>query len=313
MAPEFDTGQHQSASATERAQHWFDELDESQVGLLLVLPLALLLLGLYLYPLVRAFLFSLQEISLFATEASWVGPQHYLETLTSGRFWNALQNGIVYTVGSVALTLVIGVGTALVLNRDFVGKRFVTGLILSPYMIPVVGIVLVFRWFFNGLTGVANYAFVQAGLVSEPIAWFSNETYAMPILVLISGWALYPFVTMLVLAKLQTIPDEYYEAAQLMGASRTRKFVSITLPQLRDVLFVAILLRMLWTFNLFDIIWLGTQGGPGNATETLPVMVYRIAFDGLKLGEGAAIAFLTFVVLAAGTSVYFRFFGTEAA
>lgn len=312
MTPELDTSQRGASSTANRAQSWFDDLDESQVGLLLVVPLALLLLGLYLYPLLRAFLFSLQEISLFATDASWVGVEHYVETLSSSRFWNALENGIVYTVGSVALTLVIGMSTALVLNREFVGKRLVTGLVLSPYMIPVVGIVLVFRWFFNGLTGVANYAFVRAGLIAEPIAWFSNETYAMPILVLISGWALYPFVTMLVLAKLQTIPEEYYEAARLMGASRTRQFFSITLPQLRDVLFVAILLRMLWTFNLFDIIWLGTQGGPGNATETLPIMAYQTAFDGLKLGEGAAIAFLTFVVLAAGTALYFRSFGTEA-
>lgn len=311
-----EVSESQPSAATamgDRVRTWFDGLSESQVGLLLVAPLALLLVTLYLYPILRAFLFSLQEISLFATGGEWVGAKHYVELLGSGRFWNAFQNGVVYTVGSVAVTLVLGVGTALVLNRSFFGERFVTGLILSPYMIPIVGIVLVFRWFFNGLTGVANYAFVQLGLISEPIAWFSNPTYAMPILIVISGWALYPFVTMLVLAKLQTIPDEYYEAAQLMGASRTRQFVSITLPQLRSVLFVAILLRMLWTFNLFDIIWLGTRGGPGTATETLPVMAYRIALDGLKLGEGTAVAFLTFVVLAVGTGVYFKAFGEASA
>lgn len=302
-----------ATALVERARTRFDSLSENEVGLLLVLPLALLLFGLYLYPIVRAFLFSLQEISLFATGGTWVGPEHYIEILSSGRFWNAFQNGVVYTLGSVALTLLLGVGTALVLDRSFVGKRFVTGLILSPYMIPIVGIVIIFRWFFNGLTGVANYAFVKIGLINEPIAWFSDPTFAMPILILISGWALYPFVTMLVLAKLQTIPEEYYEAARLMGASRTRQFISITLPQLKSVLFVAILLRMLWTFNLFDIIWLGTQGGPGNATETLPVMAYRIALDGLRLGEGTAVAFLTFVVLAIGTSLYFKSFGEASA
>ncbi|WP_435158674.1 carbohydrate ABC transporter permease [Haladaptatus sp. DFWS20] len=307
---------HQTSAATgvgERLRSRFDDLSENQVGLLLVAPLAILLATLYLYPILRAFLFSLQEISLFATGGEWIGPTHYVELLQSGRFWNAFQNGVVYTIGSVAVTLVIGVGTALVLNRSFVGERVITGLILSPYMIPIVGIVIVFRWFFNGLSGVANYAFVRLGIISEPIAWFSDPAYAMPILILISGWALYPFVTMLVLAKLQTIPAEYYEAAQLMGASRTRQFFSITLPQLRSVLFVAILLRMLWTFNLFDIIWLGTQGGPGNATETLPVMAYRIALDGLKLGEGTAVAFLTFVVLAVGTSIYFKTFGEASA
>lgn len=295
-----------------RVRSWFDDLSENQLGLLLIAPLVLLLLMLYLYPILQAFLFSLQEISLFATGGTWIGTQHYQNLFTANRFWNALKNGVIYTIGSVAVTLVIGIGTALVLDRSFVGKRVITGLILSPYMIPIVGIVIVFRWFFNGLTGVANYAFVQLGLINEPIAWFSDPTYAMPILILISGWALYPFVTMLVLAKLQTIPDEYYEAAQLMGASKTRQFLSITLPQLRSVLFVAILLRMLWTFNLFDIIWIGTKGGPGTETETLPVMAYRIAFDGLHLGEGTAVAFLTFIVLAVGTSVYFKTFGKES-
>jgi len=295
-----------------QARKRVDNLSENQMGLLLVLPLAVLLTVLYLYPILRGFMFSLQEVSLFATDPTWVGAQQYVDTLNSSRFWGALENGIVYTVGSVAVTLVVGVGTALVLNRSFFGERFVTGLILSPYMIPVVGIVLVFRWLFNGLNGVANYVFIQLGFTDAPIAWFSDPTFAMPILIIISGWALYPFVCMLVLAKLQTIPDEYYEAADLMGASSVRKFVSITL-QLKSVLFVAILLRMLWTFNLFDIIWLGTQGGPGNATETLPIMAYRIAFDGLRLGEGTAVAFLTFVVLAIGTSIYFRSFGEASA
>ena len=286
-----------------------DNLNENQVGILLVLPLVLLLGGLYLYPILRAFVFSLQEVSIYATTPEWTGVNHYVELLQSGRFWNAVMNGIIYTVGSVAVTVIIGVGTALVLNRSFTGERIITGLILSPYMIPIVGIVIVFRWFFDGRSGVANYVFVQLGLVNDPIAWFSNPTFAMPILIVISGWALYPFVTMLVLAKLQTIPKSYYEAADLMGASRTRQFISITLPQLKSVLFVAVLLRMLWTFNLFDIIWLGTQGGPGNATETLPVMAYRLAFQSQNLGEGTAVAIMTFVILATATTIYFKLFG----
>lgn len=309
MATDVMNSQQDSQTIVESTLSRFDDLSENHVGILLTLPLVVLLVGLYFYPISRAFVFSLQEVSLFATGGVWIGAQNYVQLLQSDRFWNAFTNGILYTVGSVALTVIIGVGTALVLNRSFVGERFITGLVLSPYMIPIVGIVIIFRWFFNGMTGVANYAFIQLGMISEPIAWFSNPTYAMPILMVISGWALYPFVTMLVLAKLQTIPAEYYEAAELMGASRTRQFVSITLPQLKSVLFVAILLRMLWTFNLFDIIWLGTQGGPGQATETLPVMAYRIAFDGLHLGEGTAVAFLTFVVLAIGTSIYFKAFG----
>jgi len=289
----------------------FGQLSQSTVGVLLTAPLVAILLGLYLYPVIRAIWFSLHEISLFMGETTFLGPGRYVDLITSGSFRNALANGVVYTVGSVAMTLVIGIATALVLNRTFVGERLATGLILSPYLIPVVGTVLIFRWFFDGLYGVGNYVLVQLGLISEPIAWFSSSRYAMPMLIVISGWRLYPFVTMLVLAKLQTIPDEYGEAARIMGASRWTRFRRITLPQLRDVLFVAILLRMLWTFNLFDIIWLGTQGGPGTATETLPVMAYRLTFIGLNLGEGAAVAVATFVVLMFGTLAYFRLYGRE--
>lgn len=289
----------------------FDQLSEGTVGVLLVTPLVALLGGLYLYPVLRAFTFSLHEVSLFLGESTFVGLQHYIELLVTPRFHNALLNGIVYTVASVVLTLIIGIGTALLLNRTFVGERIVTGLILSPYLIPVVGTVLVFRWFFDGLYGVGNFVMLETGLIGERIAWFSSTTYAMPMLILISGWRLYPFVTMLVLAKLQTIPEEYYEAAHIMGISRWTQFWKITIPQLRSVLFVAILLRMLWTFNLFDIIWLGTQGGPGTATETLPVMAYRITFIELSLGEGAAVAFVTCLVLVLGTLVYFRLYGME--
>lgn len=289
----------------------FDDLSEGTIGLLLVAPLVTILCGLYLYPVLRAFWFSLHEVTLFLGESTFIGHKHYLDILMWDRFHNALFNGIVYTVASVLLTLIIGIGTALLLNRTFVGERIATGLILSPYLIPIVGTVLVFRWFFDGLYGVGNYVLVELGLISEPIAWFSSSTYAMPMLILISGWRLYPFVTMLVLAKLQTIPEEYYEAARIMGASKWTQFWKITIPQLRNVLFVAILLRMLWTFNLFDIIWLGTQGGPGTATETLPVMAYRITFNGLDLGEGAAVAFISCLVLVMGTLVYFRLYGME--
>lgn len=289
----------------------FDDLNEGTVGALLVLPLVLLLASLYIYPVIRAVWFSLHEISLFMGTSTFVGLQHYVELLGEPRFLNALSNGVIYTIASVILTLILGIGTALLLDRTFVGERIATGLILSPYLIPIVGTVLVFRWFFDGLYGVGNYVLVQSGLIAEPIAWFSSSTYAMPMLIGISGWRLYPFVTMLVLAKLQTVPEEYYEAARIMGASRWTQFWRITIPQLRNVLFVAILLRMLWTFNLFDIIWLGTQGGPGNATETLPIMAYRTTFIGLNLGEGAAVAFVTCLVLVVGTLIYFRLYGME--
>lgn len=292
-------------------QRQFDDLSEGTVGVLLVLPLLTLLGGLYIYPVIRAVWFSLHEVSLFLGTSTFIGLQHYVELLGTPRFLNALSNGVIYTIASVILTLILGIGTALLLNRTFVGERIATGLILSPYLIPIVGTVLVFRWFFDGLYGIGNYVLIQAGLISEPIAWFSSSSFAMPMLIGISGWRLYPFVTMLVLAKLQTIPEEYYEAARIMGASRWTQFWRITIPQLRNVLFVAILLRMLWTFNLFDIIWLGTQGGPGTATETLPIMAYRTTFIGLNLGEGAAIAFVTCLVLVVGTLIYFQLYGME--
>ncbi|OIB59044.1 carbohydrate ABC transporter permease [Natrialba sp. SSL1] len=292
------------------ARREFDELQENTVGILLVLPLVATLVALYLYPTVQAIIYSLQDISIFLGDSEVVGLANYIDLLRSGTFYNALWNGIIYTAGSVFLTVVIGVATGLLLNRTFTGERIATGLILVPYMVPTVAAVILFRWMLDGLYGVGNYALVVSTLIDEPIAWLASTRYAMPALILISGWRLYPFVTMLVLAKLQTIPKSYYESARLMGASRWEMFRHITLPQLRGVLFVAILLRLVWTFNLFDIIWLGTQGGPGNATETLPIMAYRLTFIGNDLGEGASVAVVTFLVLAVIVYGYFRLYGT---
>ncbi len=288
----------------------FDKLQESTVGILLVFPLVATLVALYLYPTLRAIIFSLQEVSIFLGDSEFVGFGNFIDLLQSGAFYNALWNGIIYTAGSVALTVIVGIVTGLLLNRAFRGKRIATGLVLVPYMVPTVAAVIIFRWMLDGLYGVGNYALVVVNLIDEPIAWLASSRYAMPALILISGWRLYPFVTMLVLAKLQTIPKSYYESARLMGASTWEMFRYITLPQLRGVLFVAVLLRLVWTFNLFDIIWLGTQGGPGDATETLPIMAYRITFVGRDLGEGSAVAVMTFLVLAVIVYGFFKTYGT---
>lgn len=286
-----------------------EDLDERTVGILLVIPLIAVLLGVFIYPVLTGFWYSLNEISIYATDPTFIGLANYIEVLRESAFYNAVVNTVVYVIASTTLAVLLGIGIALLLNQDFRGKPLATGLLLMPYVVPIVGVVLLFRWTFNGLNGVGNYILVQLGLIDQSISWLADPNLAMPMLVVITGWRFYPFVTLLLLAKLQTIPSSYYEAAEVMGASTWRQFRYITLPQLRNVLLIAVFLRFLFIFNLFDIVWLGTGGGPGNATETLPVLAYVATFRQLNLGMGSTIAAFTFFTLFIGVLIYIRLFG----
>lgn len=289
-----------------------DRLTEEQVGLLLVLPLVLSIVGLFLYPVIRGVWYSLLDATLFLTDTSFVGLANYQRLFSpGGGIINAIVNTFIYATFTVLFTLVIGVGTALLLNRTFKGKRWAVGLVLAPYLVPTVAVVYFWRWTINPSSGVVSYFLSLANVIEEPIAFLSSTRWAMPALIVISGWRLYPFVTLLVLAKLQTIPKSHYEIAETYGASTWQKFRSVTLPQLKGILFVAVLFRILWTFNFFDVVWIGTRGGPARNTETLPVIAYRLAFHAHDLGRGAAAAVVIFVILASVTLIYFKVFGLE--
>ncbi len=239
----------------------------------------------------------------------WVGLGKYAEVLASAEFWNAMWNGILYAGLSIVLQVVLGIGFALLLNQNFIGRTLLRGLAFLPYLLPTVVAVLVFKWMVDGSLGIITILMDDWGL--PPIWWFETETASMVSVILISVWLWTPFVTTTFLAGLQTVPSQLYEAARVDGAGPVRRFFHVTLPSLRPILTVVILLRAVWMFNKFDVIWLTTGGGPLGATEHLPVLAYREAFALYDIGTGAAVATISFVVLMVAVAIYFRIFPME--
>lgn len=267
---------------------------------------ALATLILIVAPALYAISLSFYEQQSLTSDPVWVGFANYARVLASGEFWNALWNGFVYAMAAIVLQVVLGIGFALMLHQPFYGRSLLRGLAFLPYLLPTVVAVLIFKWMIDGSLGIVTIVLDTLGL--PPIYWFETETAAMISVILVSVWLWTPFVTTTFLAGLQTAPVQLYEAARVDGAGPIRRFFHVTLPALRPILIVIILLRGIWMFNKFDIIWLTTGGGPLGATEHLPVLAYRQAFTLYDLGSGAAIATLSFLALMAIVTLYFWLF-----
>ena len=278
------------------------------LGLVGVLPAVALIAALIVYPLGYALWLSLHEKHSFFPDQRWVGLGNYVDAARDEEFWDSLWKGSVYAGWTTALQLVFGVAAALVLHESFRGRTLVRALVLFPYMIPTIVAVILWRWLLNETYGLVDYVLVASGLVRAPVVWLGVE-HIMASLVGMSVWQFAPFVVLSVLARLQTIPPELYEAARVDGASAWARFRHVTLPQLRAVLFVVILLRSIWMFTKFDTVWLWGEGaGAGREIRTLPVYAFMRTFVYYQAGFGAALAVVMFLLLMAATGVYFRLF-----
>lgn len=267
---------------------------DQALGLALLAPTVLLFALLIFYPVAQSFFLSLHRVSTLTLRAQWIGLANYRALFADPAFRRSFLNTLIWTISAVSLQLVLGVGTALLLNGRLVGRSAARGLLLFPYLLPTAVAVLVWRWLFNDLYGLINYALMSIRVISAPVPWLSQSPNAMITVILVGTWKFFPFVVIAVLARLQSIPQSLYEAARIDGAGRWAQFWDITLPQLAGVLSVVILLRSIWDFKEFDLIYLMTGGGPGISTQTLPILVYRQAFQLLNFGRGAAVAVTMF-------------------
>lgn len=280
-------------------------------GLLLLLPALLLLLCLTVYPVGYGIWISFFDKHALFPQERFVGLANYAYLLRDAQFWASLWNGTVYALSTIVLQVVLGVAAALLLHQAFPGRNLVRGLVLFPYMIPTVVAVILWKWLLNNQFGLINFLLMDLGLVGEPISWM-GRSWIMVSLILISVWQFFPFVVLAVLARLQTIPEELYDAAKVDGGSALRRFWHVTLPQLQAVLFVTVLLRAIWMFTKFDTVWLITQGGGAEKyIRTLPVYAYLRTFNYYQAGMGAAIGTVMFLILVVATLVYFRVWRRE--
>ncbi|MCX7342123.1 MAG: sugar ABC transporter permease [Hyphomicrobiales bacterium] len=281
------------------------------LGAMLIAPTVLVFCAVIVYPLVSALYLSLFTIFTPTLRGSFVGLGNYAYLVNSPEFWRSLWNTLLWTICTLALQIVFGVAAALMLHQNIVFRSLARSLILFPYFVSTVVAVLVWRWLFNDLYGVMNHLMLMAGLIKMPLDWLGSMPNAMISIILVGAWKYFPFVVIAVLARLQTIPDALYEAAKIDGAGAWSRFVDITLPQLRDVLVVVVLLRAIWDFKEFDLIYLLTGGGPIIATQTLPLMVYKDAFGLNDMGRASAVAVSMMLVMLSFMVLYLKLAGRD--
>lgn len=268
------------------------------LGPILIAPVVLILGAVIAYPLLTALWLSLFEVDTPTLRSEWVGLGNYITLAgADGRFWQALLTTLVWTGATLTLQIVIGVGMALLLNRDLWFRSLARSLVLFPYFVSTVVAVLVWRWLFNDFFGLINQALIGFGIIEGPVDWLGTMPNAMASVVVVGAWKFFPFVVIAVLARLQTIPEALYEAARLDGAGAFARFRDVTLPQIADVLGIVILLRAIWDFKEFDLLFLLTGGGPVDSTRTLPLIVYQEAFGLNQMGMASAYAVSMMVVM----------------
>jgi multiple sugar transport system permease protein len=280
---------------------------ESFWGFLTVLPVILLYLVISILPVAFAIYASFHFVPLLSPEWSWIGVENYVEVLSMGEFWASMGRGVVYMAGSTAVQLAVGLWMALVLHRLAKGQRLLTAVVFTAYLIPTVIVAFWALFMFDTSTGVLHAAF-GGWLWGENSYVFGSAAWAMPVLILVGSWKFSVFITIFVLAQLRSIPDRQYEAAKIVGANRWQMFRDVTFPRLKGIILVVVLLRSVFMFNKFDIIWQLTRGGPGDTTTTLPILAYRVTFNDNAYGLGSALAVVMFVFLAIGAVAYFVFF-----
>jgi multiple sugar transport system permease protein len=274
---------------------------DRRAGLAFAAPAMLALLVLAAYPALWVLWLSLQQrVPIFGV-ARFVGLAHFAFLAGDARFWNAVRVTVVFTVASVVLELVLGLGVALALQRQHGGRRVALSLLLLGWALPSVVTAKLFEWLYHPSAGLVNVV-----LGGRPINWLGDPHLALPALVAADVWRTMPFVALLCYARLLTIPGEVYEAARVDGAARLATLTAITLPLLRPILLIALLFRTLDALRAFDLMFVLTGGGPANTTETLTVYAYRSLFQTLQLGFGAAIGVVIFALVMAVAWGYLR-------
>jgi multiple sugar transport system permease protein len=310
------TRQEESPEQQNRLRRYRElRFSEEELAVILLTPVVSFLLAVSFYPIADTLLASLHTGYVLEIEPrQFVGLENYRDLYGSGPlldqllngdgFWNALRVSLIYTFVSVPIELVLGLGLALLLNRDFTGKYFAQAAILFPWAIPTVINARIWAWMFNGQYGVVNDLLIRVGILDSAFPFLARPDSALGAMLFITIWKTSSFMALILLAGLQSIPDHLYEAARMDGASRLRQFWDITLPLLKPTLLVALIFRTLPAFQAFGLPFGLTGGGPASATTTLVLFDHQLTFNRLNFGEGAATATVITLIALAIAMVY---------
>ena len=263
----------------------------------LMLPLIVVIFGVVSWPFIRTVGLSFTDASLVGGQSSAVGFANYTHVLGSRAFQSAFVNTAWFVILSVSAELVLGVAAALLLNQPFYGRTALRALMILPWALPTIVNAILWRLIYNPEYGAANAAFLQLGLIDSYRSWLGEPGSAMFAMVIADVWKNFPIVALIALAALQSVPRETQAAAIVDGAGPFARFRYVTLPYLAGPLMIALVLRTIEAFKVFDIIWVMTRGGPANTTRSLSILVYQEAFSFQRAGSGASMALMITLIV----------------
>jgi multiple sugar transport system permease protein len=297
------------------AKRWYSlQAREARLAWALILPTAIIVFGIVLFPAIFSVWISFHDVGLNnlndVFNAPFVGFDNYVRVFNDfafkfqpGQSWGAAVTSVVYSFSATTITIIIGLLASLLLNHPFRARGLFRAVFLFPYVAPIVSVAFVWRWILDPRpSGVVNDILMKLGVIELPMAYLSTRGLALVLVILLEAWRYFPFAMLMILARLQAIDSTLYEAADVDGASTWQKFSNVTLPELRYVLGAIFLLRLMWTFNKFDDIYLLTGGGFG--TNVLPVLTYQFSFKLFDFGRGAATAMILLAILLVFMAVY---------
>lgn len=272
-------------------------MKNTPLAFIFVAPALFFLLAVLGWPLVQAIVLSFHNVGVIGSEGRFVGLSNYVSVLGGSGFWKAFGRSAIWVAANAVVQTLLALGTALILNQKFPGVRIARTWIILTWIVPTVVVVIIWRWLLSTSGGMVNPLLIQAGIIDRPVGFFATRESAMTTLIMINSWRWFPFTALMMLAGLTRIPGDLYEAARIDGASAVRRFTRITWPLLQPTLLVLGIVGTLLSFNVFDVIWLLTAGGPAQASQTLPVLIYETAFKAYRLSEAATISVITSILL----------------
>jgi len=265
---------------------------DNKLAYLLMSPVLIYLLAVMLLPFGWALYLSFTDKTV-GVPASFIGFGNYLDLLQDSMFWKAVKNTVIFTAVAVILKTVFGMIMALVLNEKIVFRNVFRVLLFLPWTIPTIVSVFTWQWIYSDVGGVLNYLLLKINAIGRPLGWLAQPDLAMLSVIVVNVWRGIPFMGIAILAGLQSVSKEMYEAAMLDGAGAVKRFFYMTLPSVKEVTVIAAVMTTIWTLNDFEIIWLLTRGGPDNGTQVLSTLSYTIGFLNMSLGKAIAIAIMT--------------------
>lgn len=286
------------------------------IGLVFVLPAFIYMLVFVGYPIISNIILSFQDVTvrnLVSGTKNFVGLKNYLDLFQDTVFINAIYNTLLFTISCLVIQFIIGFALAVFFNQNFRLSKVIRGLLMMPWMIPITVTALIFKFIFGTDVGILNFALQSMGLIQNNIEWLTTPGTAMFAVVFANIWIGIPFNMILISTGLTTIPQELYESASIDGAGKVQRFLKITIPLLKPTIESVLILGFIYTFKVFDLVYVMTSGGPVNSTHMLSTYSYKLSFEMFKYSKGSAVANVLFLILLGVSMLYLRTTTKEAA